>query len=140
MVLTHKILYNQKDLEATQLFKFSRRPWLRKSSLKLFRQTGRTRRRRNSFACRVVYNWNRLPLTAQIQKNTRLIYLLLSFSFNSILTAIWSFRARCPSPISKYLSYDDNSTKPGLYIMRRNRIDDLLLKVAAVVQAQICSL
>ncbi len=30
LVLTHKILYNQIDLEATQLFKFSRRPGLRR--------------------------------------------------------------------------------------------------------------
>ncbi len=34
-VLTHKILYNQIDLEATQLFKFSRKPGLRRSSLRL---------------------------------------------------------------------------------------------------------
>ncbi len=30
LVLTHKILYNHIDLDATQLFKFSRRPGLRK--------------------------------------------------------------------------------------------------------------
>ncbi len=44
-----------------QLFKLSRRPGLRRSSIRLLHQTGRTRRRRNSFACRVVKNWNRLP-------------------------------------------------------------------------------
>ncbi len=33
----------------------------RRSSIRLLHQTGRTRRRRNSFACRIAYNWNRLP-------------------------------------------------------------------------------
>ncbi len=62
MVLTHKIIYEQIDLEASQLFKFSKRPGLRRSSLSLLQQTGRTHRRRNRFACRVVKYWNRLPL------------------------------------------------------------------------------
>ncbi len=53
LVLTQKIIYNQNDLETTQLFKFSRRPGLRRSSLRLLQQTGRTRRRSSSFACRV---------------------------------------------------------------------------------------
>ncbi len=44
LVLTLKILYNHKDLDATQLFKFSRRPGLRRLSIRLFHQTGRTRR------------------------------------------------------------------------------------------------
>ncbi len=34
LVLTHKIIYNQIDLKATQLFKFSRRPGLRRSAFK----------------------------------------------------------------------------------------------------------
>ncbi len=63
LVLTHKIFYNHIDLDATQLFKFSRRSGLRRSSVRLLYQTGRTRRRRNSFACRVVNNWNRLPFS-----------------------------------------------------------------------------
>ncbi len=62
LVLTHKIIFHQIDLEASKLFKFSRRPELRRSSLRLLQQTGRTRRRRNSFACRVVKYWNRLTL------------------------------------------------------------------------------
>ncbi len=62
LVPDQKILYNHIDLEATQLFKFSSRPGLRRSSIRLLYQTGRTRRRRNSFACRVVNNRNRLPL------------------------------------------------------------------------------
>ncbi len=62
MVLTHKIMFNQIDLETSKLLKFSRRPGPRRSSLRLLQQTGRTRRRRNSFACRVVKYWNRLPL------------------------------------------------------------------------------
>ncbi len=64
LVLTHKILYNHIDLDATQLFKFSRRPGLRRSSIRLLRQTERTRRKRYSFACRVVNNRNRLPFAA----------------------------------------------------------------------------
>ncbi len=62
LVLTHQIIYNQIDLEASQLFKFSRRPGLRRLSLTFLQQTGRTRRTRNSFACRVVKYWNRLQL------------------------------------------------------------------------------
>ncbi len=68
MVLTHKIMFHRIDLEASKLFKFSRRPGLRRSSLRLLQQTGRTRRKRNRFACRVVKYWNRLPLSvASIQ-------------------------------------------------------------------------
>ncbi len=63
LVLTHKVLYNRTDLEATQLFKFFRRQGLRKLSLRLLHQTGRTPRRWTRFACSVVNNWNRLPLT-----------------------------------------------------------------------------
>ncbi len=63
LALTRRILYNQIDLEENQLFKFSRRPGLRRSSIRLLHQTGRTHRRRNSFACRVVNCWNRLTLT-----------------------------------------------------------------------------
>ncbi len=62
LVLTNMIIFLQIDPEASKLFKFSRRPGLRWSSLRLLQQTGRTRRRRNSFACRVVKYWNRLPL------------------------------------------------------------------------------
>ncbi len=62
LVLTHKIIFLQIDLEASKLLKFSRRPGLRRSSLRLLQQTGRTRRIRNNFACRVVKYWNRLPL------------------------------------------------------------------------------
>ncbi len=62
LILTHKIIYNKIDPEATQLFKFSRRPGLRRSALRLLQQTRQPRRRRNSFACKVVKYWNRLPL------------------------------------------------------------------------------
>ncbi len=61
-VLTPKIIFHQIGHEASKLFKFSRRPGLRRSSLRVLQQTGRTRRRRNSFACRVFNYWNRLPL------------------------------------------------------------------------------
>ncbi len=62
LVLSHKVIYNKIDREASQLFKSSRRPGLRRSSLRLLQQTGRTRRKRNSFACRAVKYWNRLKL------------------------------------------------------------------------------
>ncbi len=39
LVLIHKILFNQKDLEATHLIKFSRRSGLRRSSLRPLHQT-----------------------------------------------------------------------------------------------------
>ncbi len=42
LVLTNKIMFHQIDLEASKLFKFSRRPGLRRSSLRLLQQTGRT--------------------------------------------------------------------------------------------------
>ncbi len=42
LVLTHKIMFHQIHLEASKLFKFSRRPRLRMSSLRLLQQTGRT--------------------------------------------------------------------------------------------------
>ncbi len=54
LVLTHKIIYNQIYLEASQLFKFSRRPGLRRPSVRLLQQTRRSCRRRDNFACRVV--------------------------------------------------------------------------------------
>ncbi len=54
LILTNKLLYSQVNLEATQLSKFPRRPGLRRSSLRLLQQTGRTRRRRISFAYRGV--------------------------------------------------------------------------------------
>ncbi len=71
LVLTHKILYNHIDLDATQLSKFSRRPGLRRSSMRLLHQTGRTRRRRSNFACRVVYYRNRLPFAVASQAEQR---------------------------------------------------------------------
>ncbi len=58
LVLTHKIMLHHIDLEASKLFKFSRRPGLRRSILRLLQQ----RRRRNSFACRVVKYLNRVYL------------------------------------------------------------------------------
>ncbi len=58
LVLTH----NQIGFEASQLLKFSRRSGIRRSLLRLGEQTGRTRRRGDSFACRVVKYWSRLPL------------------------------------------------------------------------------
>ncbi len=78
LVLTHKILHNQINLDATQFFKFSRRRELRRSSIRLLHQTGRTRRRRNSFACRVVNNWSSLPLTVASVTEQRVFKKLLA--------------------------------------------------------------
>ncbi len=96
LALTHKILYSHIDLNATHLFKFSRRPGLRRSSIRLRHQTGRTRRR-NRLTCRIFNNSNRLPFqssgnrAAQIQTNIRLLCLLIHFSLYSIFDQIWSF-------------------------------------------------
>ncbi len=97
MVLTHKIIYNLSDLEASQLFKFSRRPGLRRPTLRFLQQTGRTRRRRNSFACRVVKYWNRLPLAvvsvriSYLSKDNQILLFTLNFALKSIFVLIWSF-------------------------------------------------
>ncbi len=79
---TYTMLYNKKNLEATQLNKYSRRPILRRSSLRLLNQT-----RRNSFACRAVKYWNRVPLAVPLVpfqrtiKNTpRLVHLPIMFN------------------------------------------------------------
>ncbi len=83
LVLTHKILYNHIDLDATQLFKFSRRPGLWRSSIRLLHQTGRTGRRWNSFACRVVNNWNRLPFAvASVTEQRKFKQLLDSYVYS----------------------------------------------------------
>ncbi len=95
LVQTLKILYNHIDLDAAQLFKFSRRPGLRRSSIRLLHKTRRTRRSRNSFACRVVNYWNRLPFSVtsatEQRKFEQLMCLLINFSFYSIFAPIWSF-------------------------------------------------
>ncbi len=53
-----------------QLFKFSRRPELRRSSFWLLHQTWITRQSRNSFACSVVNHWNRLsPADASVPEH-----------------------------------------------------------------------
>ncbi len=110
LVLTHKILYNHIDLDVPQLFKFSRRPGLRRSSIRHLHQTGRTRRRRNSFACRAVNNWNRLPFAVASVKEQRKFKQLLdscvySYIFLFILPSpqYGLFWALCPFPISKYI-------------------------------------
>ncbi len=97
LVLTHKILNNHIDLDATQSFKFSRRPGLRRSSRRLLQQTGRIRRRRNSFSCRVVNNWNRLPLSvASVTEQHKFKQLLDSYVYSQMFlfiffAPIWSF-------------------------------------------------
>ncbi len=108
LVLTHKILYNYIHLDATQLSKFSRRPGLRRSSIRLLHQTGRTRRK--SFACRVVNNWNRLPFavasaTEQRKSKQLLDSYVYSYFFLFILSSpqYGLFWALCLFPISKYI-------------------------------------
>ncbi len=61
-----RIMFHQIDFVASKLFKFSRRPGLKRASLRLHQKTGRTRKRRNSFACRVVKYWSRLPLAVAL--------------------------------------------------------------------------
>ncbi len=84
LVLTHKIMFHQIDLEASKLFKFSRRPGLRKSSVRLLQQTGRTRRRRNSFARRVAKYLNRIPLAVASEQDhlafKKQLYLPINFA------------------------------------------------------------
>ncbi len=104
LVLIHKIMFHQINLEASQLFKFSRRPGLRRSSLRLLQQTGRTRRRRNSFACRVVKCWNRLPLAEASVQNQLAFkrqldnYIYQIFALKSIFAPIWSFLGNLSLP------------------------------------------
>ncbi len=107
LVLTHKILYKYIDLDATQFFKFSRRSGLRRSSIRLLHQTERTRRRRDSFACRVDNNWNRLPLAvASVTEQRKFKQLLDSYVYSYIFLFILSspqyglFWALCPFPTS----------------------------------------
>ncbi len=70
LILTHKVIYNQIDLEASQRFKFSRRPGLRRSLLRLLQQSGRTRGRKNSSTSYSSINTG----TAGFQKLTRYSY------------------------------------------------------------------
>ncbi len=85
----HKILYNHIDLNATHLFKFSRKPGLRRSSIRLLHQTGRTHRRRNIFACRVVNNWNRLPFpAASVTEQRKFKQILDSYVYSHIILFI----------------------------------------------------
>ncbi len=105
LALTHRIIYNQIDLDATQMFKFSRRPGRRMSWLRLLQQTQRTRRRRNSFACRVVKYWNRLLLAVasepeqlafKRQLDTYIVPLILLFILFSPQYGL--FWVICPFP------------------------------------------
>ncbi len=80
LVLTDNILYDYTNLDATQLFKFSRRPGLKRSSIRLLHQTGKIRRRWNSFACTIAKNWNRLPLSvASVTEQRKVKQLLASY-------------------------------------------------------------
>ncbi len=75
----------------------------------MLHQTERTHRRRNSFAWRVVNNWNRLPPTVEsvpeqrTLETVRLIHWLINFYLYSFFSPIWSFWANYPFPIIKYL-------------------------------------
>ncbi len=84
--------YNRIHLEATQLFKFSRRPGLRRP----LHQTERTRRRRTSFVCRIVRIWNRLPLV--VASETRLT--CIKETAWLLLMVFW---ATCRFPIIEYI-------------------------------------
>ncbi len=89
-------------------FKFSRRPGLKRSSRRLLHQTGRTRRRQNSFACRVVNSWNPLPLTVPLAPDQRAFkklqdsYIYPLFLL-PILAPLWSFWANYSFPLITYV-------------------------------------
>ncbi len=113
LVLTHKMLYKHIDLEATHLFKISRRPGIRRSSIRLLHQTGRTCRRRNNFACKVVNNGSRLPLTVgsvtgqrEFKKTIRLTPLLIFFPFILFSPQYGLFGHFVPSrPVNTYTHF-----------------------------------
>ncbi len=67
---------NEINLEATELFKVSRR-------LRLLLQTRKTRRRRNSFVCRVVKHWNCLPLAVSLAPDQRHLKIYLTHAYTS---------------------------------------------------------
>ncbi len=52
LVLIHRLQYDIADLKAKGLFRFTRRPGLRRTTLRMLQQAGRTRRRVNIFAYR----------------------------------------------------------------------------------------
>ncbi len=71
-----------------------------------------SRRRRNSFACSVVNNWNRLPFSvASVTEQRKYKQLLDSYVYSYIfLFILFSpqyglFWALCPFPISKYIHH-----------------------------------
>ncbi len=96
-VLTHKILYNQIDLE---LFEFSTRPKLRWSPLRLLHQTRRNRRKRNSSPFRVFKYRNRLPLAAASVPEQRTFINLPIILFSILFSPQYVPWAMCPFPIN----------------------------------------
>ncbi len=110
----------QMDLEEIQLLKFSRRPGLRRISLRLLHQTGRTRRRQSSFACRVVQHWNRLPLAVILVPDQRAVKNLLDFLFYFCPNIGWPVPFR--SSLEKICSWDLTSEGSCVGSMPRNRL------------------
>ncbi len=90
MVLKHKIICIQIDLEATQMFEFSRGPGLKRSPIRLILQTGRTRGIRNSFEYRVGMHRNRLPLAAASVPEQRAFINLLIILLSSIFAPAYA--------------------------------------------------
>ncbi len=107
VVLTHKIFNNKIDLEATWLFKFPRRLRLKRSSLRLLYQAGRTRRSRNTFSGRGIKCWNCLPYEVTSMPGPRTFKKTSTHVFdhilNSIFAPIWFLWATCPFPINKWI-------------------------------------
>ncbi len=136
MSRAHKTLYNQIDLEATQLFKLSRRPRLRRSSLRLIHQPGRTRRGRNSFTCRVVKYWNRLPLAVALVPEQRTFKNYMTHILTYNFCSLFHFR-----PNMVFFGKSVSSRSLNTYIHCRTEFTDVCLgsrnKGAVETQASI---
>ncbi len=94
------------------------------ASFKLLHQTGRTRRRRNSFTCQVVKDWNRLPhAVASVPEQhalkkllgARIIVLFIIFG------PIWSFWSICPFSIIKYIHHSESSIQLFCILWKYNQ-------------------
>ncbi len=106
LVLPHKIIYNQNDLEASQLFKFSRRPGLRMSSLRFIQQTGRRRTVLHAelLSAGTVYHLQQHRYRiSQLSKDCKILVFTLNFALQFSFAPIWSFWAMCPFRIIQYM-------------------------------------
>ncbi len=82
LVLIHRLQYDIADLKAKGLFRFSRRPGLRRSTLRLLQQTGRTRRRANIFAYGLDKYWNPLQCAVSSEPGQHALNVHLPIAMN----------------------------------------------------------